>query len=582
MAIIKLAGFTGEMPRVTPRLLPATGAQTAQDVRLEDGELSPFRKPFEVAQLAGAVAGEVKTLYRHGVEWLHWDSVVHACPGPVAQDRLYYTGDGAPKMRVSGAIYDLALPMAAGALTAAVTSGTVTALYATRLYVYTWVTDFGEESEPCPVSNALNVTAGNTVTLSGFENAPTGRNITKQRIYRSQTGTAGGTQFYFLAERDASNANYVDTIALDQFSEPLPSLDWNTPPADMHGLVSLPNGMMAAISGKHLCFCEPYRPHAWPEKYRLALDYDGVALGAYGTTIVVGTAGNPYLVGGTHPDTMVSEKMELNMPCLSKQGMVDLGYAVAYPSNDGLVLVQGGAATLPSSQLFTRDQWLMLDPADLVCGQFYGRFFGSYDYLDQLGENQKGTIIMDLTGEQPYLIRSRHKADAFFYEVASNALFMVMGTSVYEFDSRLALNDTFTWRSKTFMLPAPTNFGAILIEADQRQNLDAIIAFETALDAAIASNQANFAAASLHGALNDMALNTFPVNGDTLVPVPTGPQATVNVFADGVLIASLTRIGRMLRLPGGMLAREWMIEVSGNTPLQEVTLAGTAQELRSV
>lgn len=581
MAIIKLAGFTGEMPRVTPRLLPSTGAQAAQDVRLEDGELAPFRRPYEVATLAGAVAGAVKTLYRHLGAWLHWNTVVHAVPGPVANDRLYFTGDGVPKMLVAGTTYGLALVRPVTALTPTL-GGTLTATVSTRLYVYTWVTDFGEESEPNPVSVPINVSPGNTVTLSGFAATPTGRNITKQRIYRSQTGTAGGTNFYFIAERAASIANYVDSIALDNFSEPLPSLNWNPPPAGLKGLTAMPNGMMAAFEGKKLYLCEPFRPHAWPEQYALSTDYDIVALAVYGTTIVVGTKGNPYLVGGTHPDTMVMEKMELNMPCLSEQGMIDLGYAVAYPSNDGLVLVQGGSASVPSTQLMTRDQWLQLIPGALVCGQFYGRFFASYDYNDQLGDNQRGTLILDLTGEQPFIIRSRHKADAFFYEVGSGALFMVVGTKVYEFDSRLALNDTFTWRSKTFVLPAPTNFGAILFEADQRQDLDAIIAFEAELVAAVAANEALFAAASLNGALNDMALNTFSVNGDTLGLIPSGPQSTVNVFADGVLVASLTRIGRMQRLPGGVLAREWMVEVTGNTPIQEVAMAGTAQELRSV
>src|SRR5690349_16411273 len=105
MSVIKLAGFTGEAPRVTPRLLPPTGAQIAQSVRLEDGELSPFRKPAPVYNLPGAVDGNVKTIYKHLTDWLYWSTVVNAVPGPVAQDRLYYTGDGAPKMRVSSTIY---------------------------------------------------------------------------------------------------------------------------------------------------------------------------------------------------------------------------------------------------------------------------------------------------------------------------------------------------------------------------------------------------------------------------------------------------------------------------------------------
>lgn len=578
MAIIKLTGFIGEQPRITPRLLPASGAQIAQSVRLESGELAPIRKPYLVDELGGALPGTVKTIYRHLGTWLHWPVLVHAVPGPVAQDRLYYTGDGVPKMRVSGTVYPLALPFPTSPVTAT-RVGTLSGIVAVRLYVYTFVTGFDEESEPNPVSNEVQVSPGNTVTLSGFQAAPAGRNITKQRIYRSQTGTAGGTNFYFVAERAVSAADFTDNIAVDQFNEPLPSLDYNAPPADLHNLVSMPNGMMAGISGKDLCFSEPYKPHAWPEKYRQTMDYEGMALGVYGTTIVVGTKGNPYLAGGNHPDTIVMEKLELNMPCLSGQGMVDLGYAVVYPSNDGLVMVQGGTATVPTAQLLTRDQWLDMEPSTFVCGQFYGRFFASYDYIDPEDERKVGTLMIDLTGEEPFLIRSPHRAEAFFYDVASSALFMAIDGKVYEWDSRLAVNDVMTWKSKAFLLPAPTSFGVILFEVDQKTDLNLVIAYEAALAAVQTANTALFAN-DLMGELNGAPVNTYAVNGDGLLAVPAGPQLSVNVYADGKLHAVVRTAGRMARLPGGKLAREWEIEVTGNTRVQDVAMAGTAQELR--
>lgn len=581
MSVIKLEGFTGEMPRVTPRLLPATGGQIAQSVRLEDGELSPFRRPFPIESLPGAVDGQIKTIYRHLGEWLYWDKPVNAVPGPVAQDRLYYTGDGKPKMRVGGVVYDLAVNAPTVKLTLA-RGGTLGSLYATRLYVYTFVTDFGEESEPCPVSSEITVSPGNTVTLSGFQAPPTGRNITKQRIYRSQTGTSGGTTLFFIAERAATSADYVDSIALEAFAEPLPSATWNPPPDDLQGLTAMPNGMMVAFKGKDLYFCEPYRPHAWPESYVLTTDYDIVGLGVYDTTVVVATKGNPYLVGGTSPETMVMQRMELNMPGLNPQGMVDLGYAIAYPSHDGLVVVQGGSANVTTSTLMTRDQWLKLKPETMVCGQFYGRFFGSYEYIDTDGSEQKGMIILDLTGSQPFIIRSQHHADALFYDVTSGALFMLIGTTIYEWDSKNAINDIYTWRSKVFMLPAPTNFGVLLCEVDAREDLDELAATEAEREEAAAKNAILFAADSIFGEVNAVPLNTYEVNGDNLVTVPSGPTIAVNIYADGKLIASSSRVGTMQRLPSGKLAREWEIEVTGNVAVLELAVAGTAQELRSV
>jgi hypothetical protein len=274
--------------------------------------------------------------------------------------------------------------------------------------------------------------------------------------------------------------------------------------------------------------------------------------------------------------------MELNMPCLNPQGVVDLGYAVAYPSHDGLVVVQGGAANVMTANLFTRDQWLKMKPAEMVCGQFYGRFFGSYDYTDTDGSEQKGTLILDLTGAQPFIIRSQHRADALWYDITSGSLFMVIGTTVYEWDSKNAIQDIYTWKSKAFTLPAPTTFGALLVDLDDREDADALAAYEAAKDAAIAQNAILFAAPSLLGEINAAPLNTYAVNGDILASVPPGPQVTVNVYADGDLLASVAGAGRMQRLPAGVLARQWEVEITGNIAVQEVTMAGTAQELRGI
>jgi hypothetical protein len=378
----------------------------------------------------------------------------------------------------------------------------------------------------------------------------------------------------------ASTANFVDNIATDNFNEPLPSLEWSGPPDTLAGLVSMPNGMMAAYSGKDLWFCEPFRPHVWPEKYVLTMDFEITGLAVYGTTLVVGTTGYPYLVGGAAPEVMTQEKMELNVPCLNTNGMVDLGYAIVYPTHDGLAKVEGGAASVPTQGIFTRDQWLKLKPEEMVCGQFYGRFYGSYSYIEADGQVMEGTIIVDLSGEQPFLIRSRHRADAFFYDLGSGSLFMAVGDRVYEWDSKQSINDIFTWRSKEFILPAPSNFGALMFELDQRTTIDEVEAFEAALAAAIAQNVALFSG-GLGGALNASAVNTYAVNGDALLELPSGPQVTVNIYADGQFHASVSKAGVMQRLPGNRLARRWEVEFSGNTNVVEFVMAGTAQELRS-
>lgn len=581
MSVIKLAAFTGESPRTTPRLLPDTGAQLAQSVRLEDGELSPYRKPYPVHEITGISAGSVKTIYRHLGNWYAWDKVVHAVPGPVAQDRLYYTGDGAPKMRVGSTVYDLALTAPNVALSVTATGSLDTTTSATRLYVYTRVTDFGEESEPSPVSNEILWSSGMTVTLSGFVAAPAGRAFSKQRIYRSQSGTTGGTNLFFIAERADTGANFVDTVGTADFNEPVPSLNWNPPPAGLTGLVALPNGIMAGYIGKDLYFCEQYRPHAWPVAYSLSTNYDITGLAASGSTLVVGTKGTPEIVGGTTPDTMTMQHVDLPMPCVNTRGMVDMGYAVLYPSNDGLVQVQDGIPNLVSGAMLTRDQWQRMDPATMVCGQFYGRYYASFRYVDSNSTTQEGTLIFDITGQQPFLIRSQHRADAMFYDLTDNRLYMAIGNQVCEWDSKLSDNDLMTYRSKAYLTPQPTSFGAILIESDGRQDDAGLQAFLDASTAIRAGNEALIASGHIGGALGTGSLGSVSVNGDLLKPMPNGPQIAVNVFADGEFVATFTDVNDTQRI-APVLARQWEAEVTGNIAIQQVTMAGTAQELRRI
>lgn len=575
MASIRFAQFSGEIPRLLPRLLPDTGSQYAENVRLDDGGLTPIRKPRLEHQFE--TPDNIQTVYKFGNDWLAWDSVVNAVPGPVATDRLYYTGDGVPKMRIGSTVYDLAVPAPTAALTGVVT-GTGAGDVITRLYVYTFVTDFGEESEPCPISADINWQAGQTVTLSGFEAAPAGRAISKQRIYRSQTSSQAGTDLFFLEERATTTSNFVDTYAPDAFGEVLPSRDFNPPPDDLQGIISMPNGMLAAFSGKQLCFSEPFIPHAWPEKYRLTATYDIVGLGSYGTTVVAGTRGYPFVASGNAPESMIEEKIEVNLPCVNGRGMVDLGYSVAYPSNDGLVVVSSGGASIVTDKLYTRPDWQKLSPATLIGGQFAGRYFASYEYVEIDGSISSGIEIIDLTGDQPFVLRGGEKADAFHYNIESGALFVLYGNNVFEWDAIGQVNEIMTWRSKRFVLPAPVSFGAILVEGGTLMTPEQKQAEQDAIDAVIAANAAKIAA-GMGSEINGAAIDLFAFNGDSLEPLPQSKFISVSVYADDQLIRVVTELNKVCRINGNRRAKTWEIQVNGTAEVEQITIATTVREL---
>lgn len=579
MAILKLIGMAGEIPKIISRALPNTAAQIAFNTRLDDGGLTPIRKAGFEYSFPSPPPGGYDTIYKHAGTWYGWEGNVKALPGPVATDRLYVFGDGLPKMISGGTTYDLKIAGPSGALTSTLGGVASSDLGSTRIYVFTWVTAFGEESEPSPASNEVYWKPGQTVTLSGFPATPAGRNITKQRIYRSQTSLTG-TKLYFIAERNAATSNYVDSIATDAFGEALPSADWTLPTDTLEGVIALPGGGMVGFDGKEICFCEPYRPHAWPDKYKLTADYPIVGLGAYGSTIVVATEGNPYIITGSAPELMVMEKLELNLPCINPRSIVDLGYSVAYASHDGLVMVSNGGAKVASETLIARDDWLRLNPGSMTAGQYDGRYFTTYNYSDVNGQEFKGTIIFDMTGEQPFIIRTDYLPRAMYYEIETGLLHMLLGDSVYIWDSISEPFSIQNWKSKIFVVPRPTNFGAILVESDTALTPDQIAILEAERAAAIAANTAIFGVASIGGELNGSAINVYEINGDELYLVPIVSQFfQVNVYADRKLVATVGKINEMCRLPSGFMAQLWEIEVTSDGPITQVTMATTGAEL---
>lgn len=395
----------------------------------------------------------------------------------------------------------------------------------TILFAYTWVTSLDEESAPSPVSSGLLWSADLPVEVSGFSAAPAGRLIDRIRIYRSQTSALGTTDLYFLEEITVATTSWVYVPADTPLGNIIPSMDYNSPPGNLKGVVTMPNGIMAAFRGRKLAFCEPYIPHAWPAKYELSADYPIVGLAAFGSIIAVMTTGTPYIVQGTQPDSMSMEKVETTLPCVSADGIVDMGFAAAYPSPEGLVLIQQGGAQVVTRGLFTRQQWAALNPASFKAGSYAGRYV--FSYLD--GATRKCGVI-DLTGEQPFFIRMTVAADAMFTDPRTGSLYVLTSTTeVSKWDAGAAPL-AMRWRSKEFRLPFPINYGAMRVEPERR---------------------------ALTG----------------------GETVSIKVYADGVLIHTETAYGTATRLPDGVLSDSWEVQIEGTLPVSMLTIAETMTRL---
>jgi hypothetical protein len=571
---LRIAGFAGEIPRTTPRLLQDNYAQFAANTKLDNGAITPIRR----ARYAKTLTIDAVTIYRHGDQWLGWPRLANIAPGPVAGDRLYITGDGLPQLRVGGVDYLLKVPRPSKQVTISWEGEPDPEIFSTVTYAYTNVTAFDEESEPSPLSGEIIWSPGMVVTLGAFDPPDVARRVNRQRIYRSQTSSLGVTTLNFIAERPASTDLFVDNSL--EILEPISSVDYNQPPDDLSGIVAGPNGMMSAFVGKDLYFCEPYIPHAWPEKYVLTVDSDIVGLGWIGSSLVIMTKASPYIATGTAPENMTMEKLEVNLPCINALGIVDLGYTIAYPTHSGLVTISTNGANVATEALITRDQWLKMNPYSFKAAQYAGRYMASYNYTDDDGIEQRGTIIIDLSGSTPFIIRNFDYANTMHYHVESGSLYVLSGRDIYEWD---ALSEPFgeqTWRSKLFVLPSYTNFGAILVEGEDVSSVSQRAKIATAAADIRASNAALIAAGKAGGDMGATAVGVVPLGGSLLASADRDdPAIGITIIADGREVGYVDKINEVVRLPAGFTARAWEIIVRGNVEVTGITLANTPSEI---
>jgi hypothetical protein len=443
-----------------------------------NGSLQPLADP-SAAHLNLEKTGDIETIYRYGQDtvsdtqyWLHWTSDVDVCRSQIAgdtQEWTFFTGDGTPKathsgIALSGTNYPansrpLGLPAPTSAANVVV-SGAVdeTETVETRVYTYTWVNkEAGREIESAPAtgSSSVDVRTSQSVVLSNFASQPgSGYIVTHKRIYRATAGV-----FLFVAEIPAAQSTYTDSVDPDDLAEEIPSLYWSEPPSGLSGLINLPNGMMAGFVSRDLYFCEPYRPHAWPETYIQTIDYPVVGLGRMDTTLAVLTTGNPYFVQGSHPDNMAVVKSDIEQACVSKKSIVSFGSGVIYAAPDGLMLLSPGGSRILTDKLFDYAQWqAFFRPESIHAYQHDNQYIAFYDN----GETQGGFILDIRSGN--FILHDVY-ATAGYQDLQRDKLFIAMPDKTVRTWSG-GSTKSFTWRTKKFTMPHITGFSCAQLEAE--------------------------------------------------------------------------------------------------------------------
>jgi hypothetical protein len=239
-----------------------------------------------------------------------------------------------------------------------------------RAYVYTYVSELGEEGPPSPASDVVTIPSAGDVTLSAFATAPsTQRNITHRRIYRANTGS-DQTVYQYVVEITVATSTYLDQIADLDLGEVLQTESWDPPPTDMIGIIALPNGGMAGFinGGKTVCFAEPYYPHAWPPEYQIAVDHEVVGLGIVPNGVAVLTKGPVYIASGDHPRAMSTRHFNDSQACVSRASIANTTNGVLYSAPDGLAFVGSTGFRLVTEAYVTKREWQALFEPSGVTG----------------------------------------------------------------------------------------------------------------------------------------------------------------------------------------------------------------------
>ena len=412
-------------------------------------------------------------------------------------------------------------------------------------YVYTAVSEFGEEGPPSPATAVITTTDGHPIEVT----MPTPTFISadralgtgaKKRLYRANAGSESAA-FQFVIQQDISDTEmYVDDKRAFELGEALPSLGWTPPPDDdatlspegpLQGLVSMPGGILAGHTKRSIHFCVPGLPHAWPVEFRVTIERDIVALAPVPGGLAVLTDGRPYLINGTEPGALAPTRIEFPQGCLSARSVVDMGDYSFYCAPDGLARIDGAGARLVSRAYLSPDQWM-----NTFQGQHLQGFYweGAAVYLPDDNSAQGMGFIYDT--ETDGFVFLTAECGGGWADPKDGSLYLIQGAEIKRYGRGVDI-PLATWKSHPVRLPQVVSFNTGYISfgntVDDRGQVELAIKSDTQvyrLRITIPDdNQVHFAEISSTGAVTRDLYTVSLRREPTTFRIPTMPGSEWSV-----------------------------------------------------
>lgn len=622
--------FSGIAPRIAPRLLPATLAQEALDVKLWSGEL----RPHYADEILQYIPSNIQSIYRYKwknkkYNWLMWPYETRVAKGPVYDDennRIYFMNQGGFFVTDSSLLedrdytngldesgtpyYTAGIPRADYSIMSVSGSGSgdIEARSYIVCYVRQWpdgTIDVGKSSEPYATSwdaaarRTIDVRPGQTVkisvnNISDTDIAKTG--VNKVYIYRSEVTSSGQALYSYVDQFDinpshvTNNPNatwntggwyeYLDKKANTQLGEACPSIYWDPPVDGLKGLVSLQNGLFAAYKDSTVYVSDWNAPHAWPYEHTVTIDYPIVGLGSFGNTIVVCTEAAPVLIVVQDPTNPTTKAIQENCPCVSADSIVNTRNGVIFASQNGLVLINSTSPTFITEKLLTQDEWLPLHPESLkgafLNNTYYGFFTNPTDtaagFIFDLDSYTYSTVYNSIVSSG--LVFTTQPAKVVYNDIEQTQLYVCYplenGTqySLCSFASDSRINKSFRWRSKVNVSPQGLfNLSAARVMMTSQSSQK--------------ENEHIWEGKLTGSSLAARVMDGEPINGWCKTNELELADATVfNYYVDGELKYSReVKDSKPFRLPSGFRGETIEVEVKSNAYIHSITLASSMGEL---
>lgn len=605
---IDINKFTGIMPKIANDKLPIDIAQTMHDAKTTSGELVAYNLPVKDSEgydpeLTGS---SYKSFFPYNAlgatYWAYYDLITHHAQSTIEQDifeRVYFTGTGTYRAFANDLIggswdQDTAYYTPGAPSGTALSAGGYTTGSGVRSYFYTYVSRYGEEGPPSAILELTDYGSG-TVNLTGFQEPPSADgHLTdavagerpKVRIYRTVVGSTSA-EFQYVGEFYCDGINwstysFADNVADSDLGEVNTTTYYDRAPSGIANLNAHPNGFFVASKSNYILFTEPYQLHAWPEDYRISFDSDVMAVGLFGSTIVVMTNSFVYTLSGPHPDSMYRTRLGFQ-PCLYNGATVNTDMGVLFPSAEGFQLVNSSGI-----QNITADKFDPADWEDYYLDSMLGVYYNKSYYGFFRGEDAEGYIRIDFinnritTGQHYHYGANVSEYDGVFRTITNSdpSTPSTLYRSLWDAIPEMFLN--YLYKSPRFVISKPANFKVAQVLMDTDFYDEVIDRFEDE-DVIKDFNAALWASGLFYSQVNWFQVNGQQVNGDGLIRLlNVGVQDFIEfrVYVKSVLqFTKQVRNNSIFKLPRGFKSQEWEIEVVGMIPIKRIIMATSTEEI---